>query len=132
MISVPRVIYEVMIAHAQDIYPQEACGLLAGSGSLCHAIFAVENILASPIAYEMEPRQQLEAMLAVEKSGLEMLAAYHSHPAGPPVPSATDISRAFYPELVQIIVALGRQQLWQISAFLVAHGETAEIELRIE
>jgi proteasome lid subunit RPN8/RPN11 len=51
----------------------------------------------------MEPHQQIHAMLSIENSGLDLLAIYHSHPAGPDHPSRTDIEEFRYPGIVYLI-----------------------------
>ena len=77
-----------------------------GADGEADVVTIIENILQSPVAYEMDPRQQLEAMLHIEDSGLDLMAAYHSHPHGPSRPSATDLAQAYYPDLPQIIISL--------------------------
>lgn len=125
-------VYQIMLAHTQARYPQEACGLLAGQGNCISHIYIIENILRSPVAYEMDPQQQLEAMLNVEALDLELLAAYHSHPQGPQTPSATDIAQAYYPELAQIIISLHDQLNPSVRAFTIVNEHVTEIRLQLK
>src|SRR5690606_24265006 len=82
------------------------CGLLAGLEGRVRCLYPIENRLHSAVAYEMEPHQQLQAMLEMEEAGLQLLAIYHSHPTGPQTPSATDVDQSYYPGVAYIIVSL--------------------------
>lgn len=130
-LSIPRRQYEAMLKQLRRAYPLEACGLLAGSDGRVMRVYAVENVLHSRSEYEMEPRQQVEAMLALEKAGWELLAIYHSHPDGPQTPSPTDVARANYPQAAQVIVSLADREQPVARAFTIAEGKVDEISLRV-
>lgn len=132
----PRVVidaalYEEMVAHLQNEYPLEGCGLLAGSGGRVSGHYPVSNRLRSPTAYEMEPKEQLRAMLDMEDRAWELVAVYHSHPHGPEEPSPTDIAKATYPDAAQVIVSFRRPDSPKARAFYVVDGRFDEIELAI-
>ncbi len=129
---IKRAIYDMMLSHLTADYPDEGCGLLAGENGCVSHLYQIENELHSPTLYQMNPTQQLAAMLDAETQGLELLAAYHSHPAGTPEPSATDIAQAYYPELVQVIVSFGEREAPVSRGFLIISGEISEISLKIE
>lgn len=104
---------------------------MAGRPGRVTRLYHIENILHSPVAYEMNPRQQMEAMLAVEKAGLQLVAIYHSHPRGPETPSGTDVARAYYPEVAQVIVSLADRRRPVTRAFAVAGERVDELEVAI-
>ncbi len=116
-----------MIQQLQEAYPLEACGLLAGCAGFVSQLYAVENHLRSPVAYEMEPIQQLQALLSLEEAGLELLAIYHSHPSGPQTPSPADIAQAYYPGVAQLIVSLRERRRPVARAFVIDDGDFQEI-----
>ncbi len=126
--------YQTILAHLQETYPLEGCGLLAG---VCSAegigqvsqIYPVANALASPTAYWMEPAALLSALHDIEAQGLTLLAIYHSHPQSAAAPSATDIAQAYYPEAAQVIVSLQDRTRPQARAFLVKAQQADEIPL---
>ncbi len=120
MLAITKEAYAIMLVHCQAQYPLEACGFLGGTAGLAYSVTLVENLLRSPVAYEMEPRQQIEAMLSLENNGLELLAAFHSHPHGPPSPSVTDVAQAYYPDLPQIIISLQTRTAPSVRSFLLA------------
>ena len=120
-----------MLAQLQAVYPLEGCGLLAGRAGRVERVYPVDNALHSPFEYEMDPRQQLQAMLDLEDAGWELLAIYHSHPHGPPDPSATDVARAYYPEALHVIVSLANHERPSVRAFSISGGQVEEVLLEI-
>lgn len=130
-LGIPQAKCEEMLRHLQDAYPLEACGILAGRDGRVRRVYAVDNLLRSPVAFEMEPQQQLHAMLHLEEAGLEMLAIYHSHPKGPQTPSPTDIAQAYYPDVAHVIVSLADRRHPSIRAFTIREGAFDEIVLKI-
>ena len=132
MIKIRETIYQIMLASTQVEYPLEACGLLAGQDNCVSQIYLIENSLHSPTAFEMDAGQQIRAMLDIEVQGLEMLAVYHSHPAGPETPSETDIAKAHYPELIQLIISLADRSNPTVRAFTIVNRHVEELELLLE
>lgn len=132
-IHLPVDLHEAMIRQANVGYPEEICGLLAGvvGGRVGHVacLYPVENMLHSPVTYEMEPSAQIRAMIAIESEGLELMAIYHSHPIGPAVPSRSDIAQALYPDAAQIIISLTDRTQPVARAYLIRGGQAMEIRL---
>ena len=123
--------YQAMLAQLQGAYPLEACGLMAGRAGSVQQIYPVTNRLASSYAFEMEPEEQLRAMLDLEERGWDLLAIYHSHPLGPAGPSATDVAKAFYPDAAQVIVSLRDRQRPAVRVFSISNGRISELSLQI-
>ena len=71
MLTIDRTAYLLMLAYCQAIYPQEACGFLAGENGRLRLIYLIDNILRSPVKFEMEAQQQFAAMLEIDERGLE-------------------------------------------------------------
>lgn len=132
VLHIKRPLYQAMIAHLQAHYPLEACGILAGTTDRISHIYPVNNILTSPVAYEMDPQQQLEAMIDLEGRGWEMSAIFHSHPTGPERPSPTDIAQAYYPDCVYVIVSLANLEEPVVRGFRIENGRYHEIEISVE
>lgn len=131
MLVIKRPIFETMLSHVLAVYPEEGCGLLAGKEGYVVWETAVSNILHSPTAYQMEPLEQVQAMLEIERQGWELLAIYHSHPNGPETPSPTDVAQAHYPEAAQVIISLALP--WPVvRVFRVVEGQITEIEWQVE
>lgn len=131
MLQMSRSVYDAMLIHVKSAYPLEACGLLAGQNGRIAHLYVIENILQSPVAFEMVPLQQVQAMLEIEAQGWALLAIYHSHPQGPEVPSPTDIARAYYREVGHLIISLRERAQPVVRAFTIRDGRVDELPLVI-
>jgi [CysO sulfur-carrier protein]-S-L-cysteine hydrolase len=128
-LQIPAALWRVMLAHGQVEYPLEACGLLGGrNGRVCH-LYAIENHLRSPVRYEMDPLQQIQALLHLEDQGDDLLAIYHTHPHGPETPSPTDVDLATFSAVVYVIVSLTERANPIVRGFYITHGEVSEVAL---
>lgn len=107
--------------------------MLAGDAEMgwVTAVYPIENSLHSPTAYKMDPAQQIQAMLDLEACGWQLLALYHSHPHGPEVPSATDITLATYPEAIYVIVSLQERAAPVVRTFRIAGQAVIEQTMRV-
>ena len=119
--------YDQIVAQARADAPLETCGLMAGRDGQVECVLPVPNVLRSPVTYRMDGQEFADAMIAC---GFEPLAIYHSHPAGPPVPSPTDIAQAFYPDSIYIIISLA-QEPPSVRAFRIVGGVVSEVELQV-
>jgi len=128
MLTLSQALVAEMLAHVGGLWPEEACGLIGGRDDRALSLYPVENVHHSPISFEMEPVQQVRAMLAMEAEGLELVAIYHSHPHGPARPSATDVANAYYPDAVQIIISLDDRARPDLRAFTIIDGVVAEVD----
>lgn len=99
--------------HAEEDYPRECCGILAGrllpDGVRRVAwVRRATNIVEGHRAhreYEIDPRDLLRADKDARAQGLDVLGYYHSHPDGRAEPSALDAERA-WPSYSYVIVAV--------------------------
>jgi [CysO sulfur-carrier protein]-S-L-cysteine hydrolase len=128
---VARELYDELVAHARSEAPNECCGMVAASDGRAVAIHAAENAAASPLRYEIDGRQQLRILDAIEEAGHELGAIYHSHTRTVPEPSQTDVNLAFYPDALYIIVGLAGDKP-EVRAWRIADGEVSEAELIVE
>lgn len=125
----PKLIVEEMAAHLRAVYPNEGCGLLSGIDDTVVHHYPIENIHHSPIKYELDPKQQIDAFLDAEARGEAVLAVYHSHPNGPERPSSTDIAQAYYPDLVYIICSMIKRNSPTLRGFTIIDQSVTEIAL---
>jgi proteasome lid subunit RPN8/RPN11 len=88
-------------------------------------VVGIENELHSPVRYRMRAEGQLRGFRLLEEQGLDLLAIFHSHPAGPPVPSARDIAEAYYPEALTVICSPGADS-WNLRGFWIEQGQVRE------
>jgi len=126
---------------AEDAYPNECCGLLAGTGEPDEAI-TISSVHHSDNVcvekrhdrFEVDPRVRLELMRALVGSPRRIVGHYHSHPDHPPVPSEYDLRMAFEPDLLWLIVAVEGGHATEVMAHKVNAGRTTfhKIPLVIE
>lgn len=102
-------VFNEMIGHTRDVYPEEACGILAGRDKQVTSIFKMTNIEHSPVSYLMDSREQFRVMKEIRQKSLDMLGIYHSHISTDAYPSVRDINLAFY-DVAYVIVSLAGEE----------------------
>jgi proteasome lid subunit RPN8/RPN11 len=126
-IVIPDPVFIAMLEHVRACLPEEACGLLGGMGGRAVVALPVENALHSATRFRMAPEAQVAAMLELERRGLELTAIWHSHPSGPPEPSAIDTAEAAYPEAGYLIWT--QTPAWTCRAFDLSGAEPCPISI---
>jgi proteasome lid subunit RPN8/RPN11 len=101
---VPAVLDEIA-SHARAALPDECCGLLVGTtAGIVEAVRSI-NLADDPTRrFLIDPATHFETRRRAAERGLEVVGFYHSHPRSEPVPSATDLAGASYPEHWYLIV----------------------------
>ena len=106
---IPTAIRDELVVVAREGAPAEVCGILAGKSSrtggesaaekrVVERQYPMENAAVNQILrYEIDSREQLAVMEEIKANGRDVVGFYHSHPAGPPGPSATDAAEATWP-----------------------------------
>ena len=126
-------LYSAWTAMLQDVqqHPdEEACGLLAGKSSGEWEIFPVTNSLHSPVRFYMQPEELVSVFNQIDERGWELLAIYHSHLHGPPVPSPTDLAEFHYPGVLSLIWSTDEAG-WVCRAFRIEGQRVYEVALRL-
>ena len=83
-----------IVAHAREEAPNECCGMIAARDGQATSVHRTRNIHASPLRYELDPKEQLQVLNAIDDAGAELGAIYHSHTRSAPAPSQTDVTLA--------------------------------------
>ena len=100
---------------AREGAPAEICGVLGGEEGRVTHVEPVPNVAPTPeTRYELDPEATVAAIERVETEA-DHLGFYHSHPQGPPAPSATDEAQATWTGFVYCIVSLpdARIRAWR-------------------
>jgi proteasome lid subunit RPN8/RPN11 len=126
---IPREFFDKMVTHCMACYPNEACGILAGTGNRVKKVYLMSNSEPSPVSYVMEPKEQFRVMKELRQEGLSMVAIFHSHPQSPAYPSPKDISLAFYDDAVYVIIGLIRRNLPEVRAFEIVDGNIQAVKI---
>ncbi len=131
MISIPKKVYDEMIAHAKAGYPNEACGLLAGSLGRADVFYPMRNMDNSAVSYFMDPKEQLMIFKKMRETALEMRGIFHSHVASEAYPSQKDVRLAFYPDVSYLIVSLSETEKPALRSFRVFDEKVTEEKIQI-
>ena len=141
--ALPAVIRDAMVAHARAGYPNEACGLIAGTapaadGGVATAWHPTRNRAASPLRYEIHPDDLLRVSIAIDDADGVIWGIVHSHVRSPARPSSTDVGLAFYPDALYLLVSLSEAEAdpttgaESVRAWRILDGAAFEVELAIE
>ena len=100
MIDVEKPAWDVMVAHAEKIFPNECCGAMLGkidgdSKTVTKAV-AIENSYtgAQGARYELRPEDLLKADREARAAGLDLIGIFHSHPDCDAYFSKTDLENS--------------------------------------
>ena len=117
MILLPGAVREQLTREAKAAYPNECCGLLVGRRHPDGATMVERAVASANVAtgrrhdrFEVDPRVRFAVIRELAGSSSAIVGHYHSHPDHPAEPSATDRAMAFEPDLVWLIVAVGRER----------------------
>jgi proteasome lid subunit RPN8/RPN11 len=126
-----RELLNQIIEHARAEAPNECCGMVAAVDGRAVEVYPAVNAAASPLRYEIEPRDQYRIEMAIEDSGRELGAIYHSHTRSEPYPSQTDVNLAFHPHALYVIVGLAGGEP-EVRAYRIVDGRIDDAELVVE
>lgn len=120
-----------IVRHARRETPRECCGFLVGEPGRVSSIVEATNVSPGTTRYRVDPREHIALRRALRRDHRKggIVGVYHSHPAGPPIPSETDVAEAHYPEWVYVIVGLGGLRA-RLRAFGIEDGQSREIPVR--
>ena len=123
---------DAIIHQAQEFYPEEVCGFLIGTDCgnddlLVSRVEASDNVtsLDRTKHFEIDPELRLRLMVelrelsgkTLSQSNQRSSGQYHSHPNGKPLPSNRDLSMAWEPDLVWLILAVSNSKVDEFNAY---------------
>ena len=132
----PAALADELTLHARAELPNEACGLLSGSLATGRAIrfHPTRNAEASPLRYNVHPEDLVRITFAIEETGEELVAIFHSHTRSAAVPSATDRRTAMYPDPFYLLASLADPDAppaRALRAWKIHRGQAFEVPLTI-
>ena len=126
--------YDEMAAYAREHFPEEACGLIAGSedenGRLITKVYYLTNVDHAEDHFTLDPKEQLNAIKDMRANGLKPLGDWHSHPSSPSRPSDEDIKLAYDKNASYLILSLMAKNP-VLNAFHIQDGAVTKEDLRI-
>ncbi len=100
-------------------------------GVRAKVVLPISNQHHSPVRFYMEPHELVKAFAWLDENGLDLAAIFHSHPDGPPGPSATDLAEFAYPGVLYLVLSpAGAAPDWQVRAYWIdKHSGVCEVLL---
>jgi proteasome lid subunit RPN8/RPN11 len=120
-----------ILDHCRSGLPYEACGLIFGKGREAAEVRPMRNAARSTTFYELDPREQIDAMESARKEGLDLVGIFHSHPVTRPYPSKTDIEFAGFWEDVWFLIASFRFEDPELCCYRIIGDRVTETGLEI-
>jgi [CysO sulfur-carrier protein]-S-L-cysteine hydrolase len=138
VIEIPAGIRDEIVSHALGQFPNEACGLLAGSlngwpesAPRADRFFPMTNTDASPSSYRLDSKEQFQVFKELDTEGLDLVAIFHSHTHSEAFPSETDRKQAYYPDAHYLLVSLEDREHPVLRGFSIRDGEIEEQDVTI-
>lgn len=131
MIELASSVQEKLLSYARQCHPEEACGVLAGTGRLLEEFYPLSNQDRSGTSFYIDPKELLETVKLIRSKRLRMLAVFHSHLEADAYPSAKDIRLAYDPDLIHLICSLARPKETALRAFRIRDGKVTELKVQL-
>ncbi|HXD53658.1 MAG TPA: M67 family metallopeptidase [Solirubrobacteraceae bacterium] len=129
--KIPKPLLDEVVAHALEDPGNEVCGLVAVSddaAGVATRVLRATNVHASPMKFEIDPKELLSLHNEIEDGGDVLGAIYHSHVRSPPYPSQTDVNFArSWPGVEWVIVGLSAGSEPEVRSYLIEDGRIEEV-----
>jgi proteasome lid subunit RPN8/RPN11 len=125
----PDLLAEI-VEHARRDAPNECCGFLALEDDRAVEVVPVENIAASPLRFEVGPRDLLR-LADFEDQG-RAAVIYHSHTRSQAYPSQTDVNfAANWPGVQWLIIGVAGDEP-EVRNYRIDGGVVTEVAVEVD
>ena len=130
MIRVPKPVWDKIVKHVEEGYPNECCGILGGKTSNSESGYLVVgstpavnlNKERSRDRYLMDPKDIVRAQKGYSHQGQDILGYYHSHPDHPARPSETDRANA-WPGYSYVILSVAKGKVVDYTSWVLNESD---------
>jgi [CysO sulfur-carrier protein]-S-L-cysteine hydrolase len=128
MLTIPRELYDKVVAHARQDHPDEACGVLAGPAGTDRPerFIPMTNAERSPTFYRFDSAEQFRVWREMDERDEEPVVIYHSHTGTEAYPSRTDIALAAEPGAHYVLVSTREPDQAEFRSFRIRDLEVTE------
>jgi [CysO sulfur-carrier protein]-S-L-cysteine hydrolase len=128
VLTIPKDLYDKIVAHARKDNPDEACGVLAGpAGSdRPERFIPMTNAARSPTFYEFDSTEQFQVWKEMDDRDEEPVVIYHSHTATEAYPSRTDVTYANEPGAHYVLVSTRDPATAEVRSYRILDGQVTE------
>jgi proteasome lid subunit RPN8/RPN11 len=138
MIQIEKNAWDVMVAHAEAMFPNECCGAMLGISDgetkMVQAAVKLENAFEGSQAarYELRPEDLLKADREARRQGMDLIGIFHSHPDCDAYFSETDLKNSC-PWYSFVVLSVRGGRFHHANSFLPSADQThaEKEELRI-
>lgn len=129
MIEIESEPWQIMVRHAERVYPNECCGAMLGrtqnGTKLVTEAIALENAWAGEQGdrYELRPEDLLQADREARSRGLDLIGIFHSHPDCDAYFSETDLKNSC-PWYSFVVLSVQKGQFDHAKSFLPDPDQT--------
>jgi len=131
LLTIKKADLQGIYEHCNRVYPNEACGILAGRDNSVQKVYPLVSEKPSPTFYQVDSKEHFRVIREMREAGIDLVSIYHSHPGGPAFPSSTDVDLAFYPEAVYLIVSLMDRKNPVAKGYNIIEREITEVLLNV-
>jgi proteasome lid subunit RPN8/RPN11 len=128
MLRMAGSLVEEIRRQAEQAYPAECCGLLAGQAGdpkeVSRLVPMANRRTDDPRRYLISPDDLRRAEAELRADGLEIIGCYHSHPDHPADPSAYDTEQA-WPWYSYLIVRVDRGRAAEMASWVLSDDRSA-------
>ena len=134
MLTIARMLVDLIVAQARADHPDETCGVIAGPTGSDRPlrIVPMANAARSPTFYEFDSMEHYRVWQEMDERDEEAVVIYHSHTATEAYPSRTDISYANEPGAHYVLVSTREEDTTEFRSYRILDGEVTEeaVEIR--
>jgi proteasome lid subunit RPN8/RPN11 len=113
--------------YCQQLFPNQAYGILAGTTHHITHFFPITNLNPSCCSFEFEPREYLETIKKLRALNLDWIGMIHSHPFNEAYPTIRDLKQWCYGEKSCWIMSLREKEVHLCAYYIQLNQQVTSI-----
>ena len=131
--KISRALLDQIHRHLESGYPNEACGVMLGTGGIITEVVSADNQRTDSAAnrYLIDPLMYLKIEREADRRHLDVIGIYHSHPDVAARPSQFDLDHA-WPNFSYLIVSVVKGNAVESKSWQLRNDRSAFDEESVE